>query len=98
MFPLEFFQLCYKSIIWMDDSPSCLHSIISTLVRVTFMLYEIRDNKRHRSGNSCHTVDHDVCSLKTIVYEIGSLVEEPSNITRLMIIDWNVQEVGNVSS
>ena len=43
-------------------------------------------------------MDHDVCSLETVVDEIGCLVEVSSDVTGLVVVDRNVEEVWDVGS
>lgn len=81
----------------MNDSPPSLDHVKGTLERVSLVFDEVRDNERYGAGYSGQTVNDDVGSLEAIIDEIGGLMEKLPDVTRLMVIDWNVEEVGNLS-
>ena len=94
--PLEFSQLLNETLVWVDDPPPALHHVECTLEGVALVLHQVGQHQRYRSRHPGQTVHHEVGPLKAVVDEVGSLVEELANVAGLVVIDGDVEEVGDV--
>ena len=79
----------------MNDSPPSLDHVKGTLERVSLVFDEVRDNERYGAGYSGQTVNDDVGSLEAIIDEIGGLMEKLADVASLVVVDGDVEEVGD---
>ena len=80
----------------MDDSSPGLDHLEGTLEGMTLMFDKIGNYQWNWARNSGKAMDHDVSPLETIMDEIGCLMEVSANVTRFVIVDGDVEEIGNV--